>query len=116
MSTSGGEILRSSFTMKDFAESFYKGPAWKACRAAYVKSVGGLCEACLARGIYRAGEIVHHKVHITPETINDPTVTLSFDNLELLCRDCHAEMHEKRRKRYKIDEWGRVQVRGDPPL
>lgn len=97
--------------MKEFAEAFYKSAAWKACRAAYLKSRGGLCERCLARGIYKAGVIVHHKIHLTPETIQDPDVALSFDNLELLCRDCHAEAHEARRRRFKVDDWGRVQAR-----
>ena len=53
--------------MKPYAESFYNSHAWKDCRRAYSKSVGGLCERCLQRGIYSPGEIVHHKVHITPE-------------------------------------------------
>ena len=43
----------------------------------------------------RPGEIVHHKTHLTPENIDDPTVTLNEDNLELLCRDCHGVEHTK---------------------
>ena len=61
--------------MKSFAKAFYKSKAWKECRAAYARRAGGLCERCLANGIYKAGEIVHHKIEITPENINDPTVT-----------------------------------------
>lgn len=61
----------------------------------------------MKRGIYRPGDIVHHKVHLTPENISDPGVSLSWDNLELLCRDCHALAH-KPEKRYKVDELGRV--------
>lgn len=33
----------------------------------------------------RPGAIVHHKEHLTPQNINDPDITLSEDNLELLC-------------------------------
>ena len=44
---------------------FYKTAAWVSCRDAYAKSKGGLCERCLSRGIYRAGVIVHHKIHLT---------------------------------------------------
>lgn len=54
------------------------------------------------------GEIVHHKVHLTPENINNPEVALSFRNLQLVCRQCHAEIHGKKKKRYKVDEFGRV--------
>lgn len=97
--------------MREFAESFYKSPAWKNTRKAYAKSVGGLCEKCLARGIYKAGEAVHHKIHLTPQNISDPAVSLSWDNLILLCRDCHGEEHKKIQRRYTVDDAGRVTAR-----
>ena len=79
--------------MKDFAAAFYKSRAWNKTRKAYMNKAGGLCEECLKVGIYTPGEIVHHKIHITPENIRDAKITLNFDNLELLCRDCHAKKH-----------------------
>lgn len=101
--------------MKPFAKSFYTSTAWANCREAYAKSKGGLCERCLKFGQYSPGEIVHHKIHLTPANIGDARITLDWNNLELLCRDCHAEEHEaeyKQRKntakRYKIDDFGRV--------
>ena len=93
--------------MQKWAESFYKSMAWKECRKAYMKSVGGLCERCLNKGLYVPGEIVHHKIHLTPENISDPDVSCSFDNLELLCRNCHGEEHGRIEKRYRFDEDGR---------
>lgn len=95
--------------MKDYAEAFYKSPAWKKTRETYAKSKGGLCEICLARGIYNAGVIVHHKEHITPATVNDPMVALNWDNLQLVCRDCHAELHSnKEGSRFVFDEQGHI--------
>lgn len=94
--------------MREFAEHFYKSKAWQACRIGYVKSVGGLCEECLRNGRYTAGVIVHHKIHLTPENINRPEITMDWNNLELLCRNCHAQIHDARKRRYKIDEFGRV--------
>lgn len=102
--------------MQEFAKSFYRSKAWQHCRDGYAKAAGGLCEECLRRGIYQPGEIVHHRQPITPENIDDPTVTLSWDNLELVCRDCHAELHrgcygrQKRRRRYRLDALGRVTI------
>lgn len=78
---------------RDFATGFYHTKAWKKTRAAYYRYRRGLCEHCLRLGKYVPGEIVHHKVHLTPENISDPSVSLSFDNLELLCRECHALAH-----------------------
>ena len=94
---------------RDFAGNFYKTQLWKDCRASYIKSVGGLCERCYQHGIIRHGDTVHHKVHLTPENINDPEITLNHDNLELLCRDCHAQLHRNQNeKRYSVDETGRI--------
>lgn len=97
--------------MHDFAADFYFGIAWKECRRAYAKSVGGLCEVCMARGIYKAGEIVHHKTHLNAVNIHDPQVALNWDNLQLVCRDCHAEIHRKVEKRYEVDDFGRILLR-----
>ena len=94
--------------MKEYARAFYSSKAWKDTRTAYAKSKGGLCEICLAKGLYRPGVIVHHKRNLSPENINDPTVTLCWDNLQLVCRDCHAREHDRRQRRYRIDEMGRV--------
>ena len=95
--------------MKPFAVEFYKSQAWKDCRAAYLKSRGGLCERCLREGKYTPAVIIHHKVNITPENICDPTVTLNWGNLEAVCRLCHAATHGKTR-RYKVDAAGRVTI------
>ena len=97
--------------MQPWAEGFYKSTAWQQCRRAYAAAVGGLCERCLARGIVSAGRVVHHKQHLTPETIDDPDVALNWDNLELLCRDCHGDEHRGFERRWTVDECGRISSR-----
>lgn len=94
--------------MKEYAKDFYSSKKWKKTREAYWKQVGGLCENCLKQGIYKPGVIVHHVEHITQENITNPEITLNFDNLKLLCRECHEKVHDKRKRRYKLDEMGRV--------
>lgn len=93
--------------MKEFAKAFYKSKAWQRTRDAYAASVFGLCEECLRNGICEAGEIVHHKQELTPDNINDPEVSLSWNNLQLLCRNCHGKAHGNT-KRYKVDSTGHV--------
>lgn len=87
---------------------FYSSTAWKKCREAYKKSKGGLCEKCLEQGLYTPGEIVHHKIHVSVETLQSPEVLLNPENLCLLCRDHHAAIHRKVARRWTIDELGRV--------
>ena len=91
--------------------AFYHSQAWLRCRSEYLASVGGLCERCEAKGIIRPARFVHHKEYISVKNITDPSVLLSFDNLEALCFDCHNAEHFKGMKRYKVDEFGRVEIR-----
>ena len=93
---------------KDYATPFYHSASWLKCREAYIKSVGGLCEDCLARGIYTPGLIVHHITPITPDNINDPEITLNFDNLRLVCQDCHAAEHHPSGLRYSYGPMGEI--------
>ena len=97
--------------MREFAEKFYKSNAWQCCREAYAGHVGHLCERCLKRGKIEPGEIVHHKVYLTPENINDPAITTGLDNLVSLCRECHKARHHPEPERYKVDEYGRVIIK-----
>ncbi|QEK12590.1 HNH endonuclease [Crassaminicella thermophila] len=75
---------------KEFAKAFYKSKAWKKCREAYIKSVYGLCERC-----GKPGYIVHHKILLTYQNINDPDITLNWENLEYLCQNCHNQEHHR---------------------
>lgn len=73
---------------REFAKDFYNSKQWKECRKGYKRLVHGLCERC-----GKPGDIVHHKIKLTPYNINNPEITLNWDNLELLCIDCHNREH-----------------------
>lgn len=81
-------MLISGEQMKLYAIKFYKSKSWRECRDAFFFYRQGVCERC-----GEPGEIVHHKTYITPANINEPVVTLNWDNLELLCKDCHNREH-----------------------
>ncbi len=67
---------------------FYNSPQWKKVRQAYRISKHNICERCGGIGYF-----VHHKTYINSSNIFNPEVTLNFDNLELLCKDCHNKEH-----------------------
>lgn len=108
---------------KEYAKAFYNSQAWENCRVGYIKCVGGLCERCLAKGLYNAGVIVHHKIHLNPDNITNPEIALDYNNLELLCMDCHNKEHtedrlhymKRNKKRFFVDEFGRVTAAVDSP-
>lgn len=91
--------------MQPWAYKFYSSTAWKKCREAYRQTVHGLCEKC-----GEAGEIVHHKKPLNRKNINDPNITLNFDNLRLECRSCHGFSHGKgaTREGLKFDNEGNL--------
>ncbi len=101
---------------KDYAKGFYASEAWRKTRRAYLLSRGGICERCRKEyeqgrrslASLRPGVIVHHRRYITPDNINDSKVTLSFDNLELLCDDHHNKEHGRSEWRYRFDAEGNV--------
>lgn len=78
---------------KSWAKQFYKSDAWKSCRAGYIserKAIdGGMCEVCHDR----LGYIVHHKVTLTRQNIQDPEVSLNWKLLSYECKLCH-DQHE----------------------
>lgn len=74
---------------KKFAKKFYKSVKWEKCRKSYIAARimenGGLCEEC---GI-NPGYIVHHKITLTADNINNPEISLNHENLEYVCKVCH---------------------------
>jgi 5-methylcytosine-specific restriction endonuclease McrA len=87
---------------------FYKSREWQVCREAYLTKVGRLCEECMKAGRITPAVIVHHKVELTENNIDDPSITINPQNLEAVCVQCHNDIHEKRKTRYTVDELGRV--------
>lgn len=93
---------RGAAVAQDWAKRFYNSPSWLKNRKNYLMRVldtplgpcpAGMCERCFERGELVPAVVVHHKVHLTPENIGDPHYTLSYDNLQRLCVDCHAAVH-----------------------
>lgn len=100
-----------------FAHKFYVSQEWITCRRAYAESKGRLCERCLARGIINPGTKehplqTHHKIKLTPENVTDPSVSLNWDNLELLCFECHQkdEHYHCGKRRWRFDRDGKLRI------
>ena len=83
---------------RDFSKKFYNSKEWIKCREAFKQSKYGICERC---GM--PGEEVHHKIYLTPDNINNPYITLNWDNLELLCSSCHSKEHNSKYESLRED-------------
>lgn len=98
---------------EQFANAFYSSGAWKRCRREFAKSKGMMCERCLAKGLIVVGTKqrpleVHHKIRLTPENVSDPEISLNWNNLELLCKDCHDAERQRAKKRWRVEKDGTV--------
>lgn len=101
--------------MRSIDRRFYEAPEWRRCQEAYMKKANHLCERCLAKGLYEPAKIVHHKIHLTEETMT-PELMYGFDNLEALCLACHNDEHgrSKPNRRWKFVD-GELVTREIPP-
>ena len=83
--------------------NFYKSDSWRAARELKIMSVNGLCERCGQIGIE-----VHHKERLTVDNVNDLSISINQDNLELLCRECHNQVHRRFSKEVRFDKDGNL--------
>lgn len=92
---------------KEWAAWFYNSKAWEDCRLAFMRSKFFICERCGG-----AATIAHHKTYLTPANINNPDITLNWENLEALCQDCHNKEHQSKysatREDVMFDEQGNL--------
>lgn len=73
---------------RDFAKAFYKSEEWQNVREGALMRDKYLCQECGA-----PAEEVHHIIHLTPQNINNPEITLKLSNLKCLCKECHFKIH-----------------------
>ena len=82
---------QSKLTYREKYSEFYNSKEWRDLRNYKFAQANGLCEHCLKKGIIKAGREVHHRVPIE----QDWSKRLEFENLVLLCSDCHNFEHER---------------------
>ena len=94
---------------------FYSSKKWVQTSKAYARSKSFLCERCLSKGKVIPYEEVHHKIRLSMENINNPDISLNWNNLECLCRKCHEQEHSEdaRLRPFKRKDY---QQKGKRPL
>lgn len=78
---------------KDFSRHIYHTSEWERVRHDAWARDHGLCQECLRRGRVTPADLVHHLEELTPLNVGDPNVAFGIDNLECVCRECHARLH-----------------------
>ena len=80
-------------------DNFYKSDTWLAFRAQLMQERttehGLICEHCGQPILKPYDCIAHHKVELTEDNVNDYSISLNPDNVELIHFKCHNIKHNR---------------------
>jgi hypothetical protein len=81
-------------------QTFYASNIWRTFRLNLIlersKEHGGvICEKCGKLIVNPIDIHAHHKVELTPENVNDYSISLNPELIELICHDCHDKEHHR---------------------
>jgi hypothetical protein len=91
-------------------KSFYSSRQWVNLRLLLIIQRGPICERCGKLISNPLDLIAHHKHELTIANVNDASISLNPDNIELICLDCHNIQH----KRFSVVEHSIYIVYGAP--
>ena len=76
-------------------DSFYHSKQWKAFRRTILAERKPVCWYC--NQAFKSDDciVVHHKEELTPLNVNDYSVSLNPDNVELVHDTCHNKIHKR---------------------
>ena len=69
---------------------FYSSGTWRKFSESIRRHRHYVCERC-----GQPGNFVHHIHPLTERNVSDPDIALNPSNMQLLCRQCHEEIHNR---------------------
>lgn len=100
---------------------FYKSNQWQEFREIFIdkelEEKGELiCERCKKHIYEKSDCVLHHIVPLNESNVNDPSISVNFDNIELLHKSCHNIKHEKGYRFYGFKSERKSTLVFGPPL
>lgn len=80
--------------MRELRRKAYNTTEWRKLRETYMKQ-NPLCEECLKKGKVTPASSVHHLASPFKTGEVNRTLFLDYNNLQSICHECHAEIHNK---------------------
>lgn len=99
---------------REFSKKIYESRRWRKCAKAFAESKLYVCERCHNAIPHKDGRtqrfIVHHIQPLTPDNVADDSIVYGWDNLMLLCQECHNAIHGRHDdgRRIVFDDDGNV--------
>lgn len=81
-------------------KTFYASSKWRDFRLSLIlerskEHDGVICEKCEKLIVNPIDIHAHHKVELTPENVNDYSISLNPELIELICHGCHDNEHHR---------------------
>lgn len=86
----------------DKLHRFYTTKAWRDLAYALKIKVNGTCNRCGHNVIDFKYLIGHHKIELTEDNVEDVSVSLNPDNVEVICHSCHNKEHRRFGHKQKV--------------
>lgn len=74
-------------------KKFYDRAAWRVARENALMRDRYLCVLCKKQGDIKPADVVHHKIHLSLDNMDNPKIAYNLDNLISLCSEHHVEVH-----------------------
>lgn len=81
---------------------FYHTKPWRLVRAERLKLDHNECQVCKAEGRHRRASTVHHLKHVR----DYPSLALTLNNTETICREHHNIEHPEKLQDFRKDKFG----------
>ena len=83
---------------------FYKSKKWQKARKNALMRDKYLCVLCAEEGRITNADVVHHKIHLSLENVDNPEISLNENNLISLCSEHHSQVHKGEHAMGRITE------------
>lgn len=98
---------RRETDMRQLRKKAYNTTEWRKLREVYMRQ-HPICEKCLEKGKITPAEDIHHKISPFRGGEVNYGLLLDHDNLMAVCKECHAEIHNKQQGHVSAEEIIRV--------
>lgn len=86
----------------DKLHKFYTTKAWRDLAYALKIKANGTCNRCGHNVMDFKYLIGHHKIELTEDNVEDVSVSLNPDNVEVICHSCHNKEHRRFGHKQKV--------------
>lgn len=88
---------------RELRQKAYNTTEWRKLRESYLKQ-HPVCEECLNKGKVTPAEDIHHRITPFKNGECNKALFLDYNNLQALCKRCHAEHHNKEQGHIPVEE------------